>query len=68
MFSSFILSATCGAIACGKLCATFNRFVLVQAPLALRNFRCHRFGALCHNKANNYAPVGAGRGWRRACF
>ncbi len=58
MFISFVLSAIYKAVDHGKLIAIFNRFVLVSAPLALRNFRCHWFSALCHNKANNFAPCG----------
>jgi hypothetical protein len=53
MSISSVLSATCQAIGCVTLGVIFIRFVLVQSPLVLRNFRCHWFGALFHNKANN---------------
>jgi len=57
MFSSFVHSGTYQPIGGGKFIA-FSCFVQVLAALSLRNFLSFRFGALCHNKANNYAPCG----------
>lgn len=67
MFGCFFLSATGKPINCGKLGA-ITSFVLEQALLSLRNHRCFRVSVLRHNKANQFAPGGAGRGKPRRCL
>jgi hypothetical protein len=54
-YSSFVLSGISqfgGFVSAGAL----SPFVLLLAPLALRNFRCIKYRALSHNKGKQYAP------------
>ena len=67
-FNSFVLSDKKrfrGNVGSELLC----RFVHLLAPLSLRKLRCIGHRALAHNKANQYAPGGAGRSLRsRRCL
>lgn len=68
MYGSFVLS---GIYKCSALISigALARFVQLSAPLPLRNFRYIGHRALPHNKANQYAPGGAGRSLRsRRCL
>ena len=64
-FSSFVLSSLVRHQCSIRIDAPCSFFVLVVASLSLRNFPCFRLNVSCYNKSNNFAPYGAGRGYRR---